>query len=836
MALLCASAACGTSSSKAPPAAPDADAGSDAAPATCTSGQYLDAATQQCVSCDQDMRLNAAGTACVKVGWQSCPAGFVVDPTGYGCMDVSPPGDCPAGKMPTIGSAACQPVGVTSCAAGFSPDPSGWGCAAVAPPAACSGPTMEKLGSAACVAVGDCTAAFPPPAATLFVSATGPSDATHFTTIGAALAASSDGVTIAVDSGTYPESLALLHAVNVIGRCPAQVTIAASTPAAAGVIVSGVHGATVSGVTVHGKSPGVAVSAGASLTLSAVVIDGNLGAGVSVSGNSSSVTIEDSVVRGTTATAAAIGDGVDLSSGASATLERSAVVGNTQDGLFATGAATMLSVTDSIVSDNVQNATANGGDGIQVVMSAAAEVDGSYIARNQEAGIDLTSGSQVHVTQSVIANTAPSMVAGYGRGMTVDGAHAIVDESSIVQNVDLGVATLSPGGVLDATNSVFRAQTPNTDGTHGAGVSATAGAAVNLTGVALVGNTEEGALVDGAGSVLTMNASIARDGVMLAGDTAGDGAAAQNGGALVLQGSALIANHESALIMFDPQTTAKLTLSILAYQLPSQGGQFGRGIILQNGPALTMSQSVIANNTDIGLSSTGAGTNATLTESVIRDTDPQVVDGAHGRALNIVEQSTATVSLCELYDNTEVAALVSGSSAQLTIDSSVIAATRLDKVEQSAGRGFAAQLTGIGSITGSAVLDNFQVGVSSMATGATLTVATTLIDGTKPSADGTYGHGILVDDAATLTAANSTVRNSAAVGAVVAAATATFADCRILNNAVGINVQGGSALNQVAVVPASPQPLDVDVSTDTVFDGNQTKVSANVLPLPPNLN
>ena len=115
-------------------------------------------------------------------------------------------------------------------------------------------------------------------------------------------------------------------------------------------------------------------------------------------------------------------------------------------------------------------------------------------------------------------------------------------------------------------------------------------------------------------------------------------------------------------------------------------------------------------------------------------------------------------------------------------------------------------------------------------------MATTLIDGTKPSADGTYGHGILVDDAATLTAANSTVRNSAAVGAVVAAATATFADCRILNNAVGINVQGGSALNQVAVVPASPQPLDVDVSTDTVFDGNQTKVSANVLPLPPNLN
>ncbi|MEO8875284.1 MAG: hypothetical protein ABI461_06845, partial [Polyangiaceae bacterium] len=202
-------AGCGSSSDGGAPS-PTGDAGS-----VCPAGQIFDASSQSCVACQDDMKPTADGAACEKIGWQNCPAGFVVDPSGYGCVDISPAADCAAGTMPTIGNATCVPVGTTSCAAGFSADPSGWGCVAIESATACTGATMEKLGSTSCVPVGDCAAAFPPAAATLFVSPGATVDATHFQTIAAALAVATDGVTIAVDAGTYAESLIIAHSVHV---------------------------------------------------------------------------------------------------------------------------------------------------------------------------------------------------------------------------------------------------------------------------------------------------------------------------------------------------------------------------------------------------------------------------------------------------------------------------------------------------------------------------------------------------------------------------------------------------------------------------------------------
>ena len=823
-------AACSSSSNGTAPST-TVDAGE------CPAGQVFDATSQSCTTCQDDTKPSADGASCVKVGWQGCPQAFVVDPSGYGCVDVSPAVDCAAGTMPTLGSSTCQPVGTTSCAAGFSADPSGWGCVAISPPAACSGATMEKLGSATCVPVGDCSAPFPPAAATLFVSPSATVDATHFKTIGAALASATGGITIAVDTGSYAEAVTITQAAHLVGRCAAQVTVAATATAAPGIAISAVTGASISGVTISGHSPGIQASSGASLTVSSSVVDANIGSGVSVTGAGSTVEIDDSVVRSTTATASPLtkGDGVQLSSGAHATIQRSAIVANTEEGIYATDPNTKLTISDSIVADTVVNGAGEFGLGIDVVTAAVAEIDRVLIARNHEAGIVAAAGGDVHLLQSVVANHVPS-AGGYGHGLTIVSGHALIEESTIAANVEVGISVEDARGAIEAKNSVIRGNLPNASHAKGAGVTASSGGVATLTGVALVGNSEEGAFADGAGSSLTMNAAIARDGVMLPGNTAGNGAVAQNGGKLVLQGSALIANHESGLLMFDPVTSANVTLSIIASQLPSLGNQFGRGVVLQNGPTLTMSQSLVASNHDIGISARGAGSTVKMSESVVRDTHPQVSDGAHGRALNIIEQAQATVTKCELLHNTEVAALVSGTSAQLSIDSSVLASTALDTKTRTAGRGFAAQSSGIGSLSGSAVLDNFQVGVSAAGASTQLTLDTSLIDGTKAIPDTTFGHGLLANDHGTLVLSSSTSRGAAGVGVIIDNSTATVSRCRILNNSVGINVQNGSSLTQVDAVPAAPTTLDVDVSNDTVFDGNQTRIGSDQLPIPAALN
>ncbi len=105
------------------------------------------------------------------IGWQTCPPGLEHDPSGAGCREILPEGECPAGTMPVLGERTCAPVGPQTCAAGFVKAASGWGCDAVLPAKACTGATRDELGNATCVPVGDCGAAFPPANATVFVDA-----------------------------------------------------------------------------------------------------------------------------------------------------------------------------------------------------------------------------------------------------------------------------------------------------------------------------------------------------------------------------------------------------------------------------------------------------------------------------------------------------------------------------------------------------------------------------------------------------------------------------------------------------------------------------------------
>src|SRR5688572_9034249 len=109
-----------------------------------------------------------------------------------GCEPVLPEGECEPGTRAELGSATCVPVGPQACPAGFEKHASGWGCRPVMPVSACEGATRDALGSKTCVPIGDCSAAFPPANAAVFVDASftdGQVDATHVKTIAAGIAA-----------------------------------------------------------------------------------------------------------------------------------------------------------------------------------------------------------------------------------------------------------------------------------------------------------------------------------------------------------------------------------------------------------------------------------------------------------------------------------------------------------------------------------------------------------------------------------------------------------------------------------------------------------------------
>ncbi|MEO8876706.1 MAG: DUF1565 domain-containing protein, partial [Polyangiaceae bacterium] len=209
---------------------------------------------------------------------------------------------------------SCVPADfAVACAPGFAPDPSGYGCRDVLPADPCTGATRAALGHTTCVPVGDCTAAFPPSNATLFVSASGSSDATHFKTISAAVAAARSGAVIAVDSGTYVEQIKIPVPLAIVGKCPASVIVDGN----AGEMETGIEvdGTTVSvsGITIRGARLGISMQLNSALTLTHSILDANLLEGLELEAGMAKASLDDVVIRNTSGSPG-VGSNVQASS------------------------------------------------------------------------------------------------------------------------------------------------------------------------------------------------------------------------------------------------------------------------------------------------------------------------------------------------------------------------------------------------------------------------------------------------------------------------------------------------------------------------------------------
>jgi hypothetical protein len=88
----------------------------------------------------------------------------------------------------------------------------------------------------------------------------------------------------------------------------------------------------------------------------------------------------------------------------------------------------------------------------------------------------------------------------------------------------------------------------------------------------------------------------------------------------------------------------------------------------------------------------------------------------------------------------------------------------------------------------------------------------------------TFGGSVALED--------SEVSASTATGIAIGNASARLSRVRIRGNQVGLYVQDGTALREVAEATAPPGANEVTVSTDSVFSENGSRLSAGNVPLP----
>ncbi len=409
---------------------------------------------------------------------------------------------CAVGTI-TQPDGSCAPADfAVACAAGFAPDPSGYGCRDVLPANDCTGATRSVLGQTSCVPVGDCTATFPPANATLFVSASGPTDATHFMTIGAAVAAATPGAVIAVDSGSYAESVQIAQSVSIVGKCAADVILEGGTASIIqGIAVNGANPVSVSGVTIHGMFIGISVEPKGSLTLTHSILDNNYAVGISMESGNGTATLDDVVIRNTQGQTEP-GFGINVQDSSVVSITNSELTGN-HDTALRVSSSGKATVANSVISHTSEYTGYEYGRGLVVQSGGSADVSTTTFFENEENGIVL-SGATATFKQIVVRDTQTLPSGSYGRGIDAfDNGNFTLDSSTITNNHD--VALIIVNSTATISKSVVQETQLNGSGSFGRGFAIQEGAQATISGCAILQNHESAMAVFSANTVLNLS-------------------------------------------------------------------------------------------------------------------------------------------------------------------------------------------------------------------------------------------------------------------------------------------------------------------------------------------
>ncbi|MBX3224872.1 MAG: right-handed parallel beta-helix repeat-containing protein [Labilithrix sp.] len=546
-------------------------------------------------------------------GGDGCSEGFRRGADGA-CVPLVFDGECPAGTRPVLGHAECQPVGWQECPAGFERDPSGWGCAAVLPRAACSGATREALGQTACVPLGDCAAAFPPAGARLFVSASGPVDATHFRRIGDAIRASRAGDVIAVDDGAYAETLEITKDVTIRGRCAERVRLDGGDRATTPGIVAGAAAATVRGVAIVGFSTGASVERG-TITFEDVLFEHESDLGVAVYDGATAKLVR-SVVRDTYPRASASGIGVQAIFGARVEIVDSVVAKNQGGGALVGEPESSVLVDGSVFRDNESDLNGTFGLGLNVTSSATGKVTRSAFIANRRAGLRAGPKTKLEIEDTVVLGTRAEKSGSVGMGFfALDGATVTAKRFSVSASEGPAITVLL-GAKAKVEQATLRSMVGDTDGDLANGAYVFDKGKLELIDTAIVDAGRSGVDAFGKGTSLALERSLVTGTRPSYGTKMGVGVNVATGAAATITDSSIVANLHSGIYLWEGAAVDLAGVLVRGTKKELFEDRLGHGLLAQDAPHVTVERSAFDANVGIGLAL--AGSPALIKSSFVR--------------------------------------------------------------------------------------------------------------------------------------------------------------------------------------------------------------------------
>lgn len=502
-----------------------------------------------------------------------------------------------------------------------------------------------------------------------------------FATIADGLAAAVDrgGGEVYVEAGTYAENLVVPGTGAALrGRCAEWVTLDASGAELPGIDARGGNRQltlAISGLTLSGGTLGIAAER-SSLTIDAVVLADNVDSGIYAAGNTT-VTLRDSVVRGTIPVGHSFGRGLSIEQGATLEAERVYLEDNGAEGIFAARNGTSLTLVDVELSGNVTDSRA--GLAALLVADGAAVVADRLVVTNNHARSVLVQDGALSLTNSEVSATRPEGDGGHGIEVEAGGTLELIDTTL---SGHTGFALLVQGEGTSAWVDGASVTRTAGEAPDSAAVWVQDGASVSLQDTELVDNQAGGLIALGAAVTLT-DTTLSRTGI---GEDVAYAVFVGGGTTLQADGLTLDHNHFAGLVAADAGTWVSLLRTRVSDTEAGADGRFGRGVWAIDGASLEADGLVVSASTEVGVHVEGSdatlhggsvtytrrGSISTMAAGVVASSGARVVaedlavEGQEGPGFLASDSGSLRCDRCTVRDNRYAGVLVLGGAAELT--------------------------------------------------------------------------------------------------------------------------------------------------------------------------
>ena len=402
----------------------------------------------------------------------------------------------------------------------------------------------------------------------------------------------------------------------------------------------------------------------------------------------------------------------------------------------------------------------------------------------------------------------------FGYGLQArDGATLRASAVRLEANAGVAVFALDADTVVSLVDSEAIDTRPDPSGSYGFGLTVTAGARIDVDATTIARNVGAAVLAGGSGAIVTLNGCLLLDTAPDRNGNKGVGVDASDGAIVTLAGSRIEGSTGWGLVLSGGDTLVSLTDVSITGTLAERGIENGFGILAQGGARLTGSDVELAGNMGAGLVVTGRNTTVELDGLSVVDTK-EWTDGTSGFGIDVSDGGHLALRTGVVARNQGLGLKVREHDTVATLDGVRIEHTR-SNASGLLGHGVEVEEGATLVASGCSLLANHAVGLVVADPGSSVVYTGGVIEGTLPDAQDSFGYGIQVNTGATLQLADTEIAENYRAGVLVTGegTRVEMQATTIRDTACGVDGSGGVGLEvrEGAVLTA----------WDTVLSGNR---------------